>query len=175
MKTPIRKSVPHFQDSVPHFQDSVPHFRTECQFPSFDLSGPGWSWSILVGPDWPWLVSGHLGLVLVGIGTPGTPWNALKHLVQSCPEMWDTLDLNWCPTFQDWVLISEFQLFKSWLILVDPGWPWLALVGLRTLGLGPGMRCNTLKHLGTPWNTLFKVVLKCGTLWIWIGVPHFKI
>ena len=105
MKTPIRKSVPHFQDSVPHFQDSVPHFRTECQFPSFDLSGPGWSWSILVGPDWPWLVSGHLGLVLVGIGTPGTPWNALKHLVQSCPEMWDTLDLNWCPTFQDLVYL----------------------------------------------------------------------
>ena len=103
MKTPIRKSVPHFQDSVPHFQDSVPHFRTECQFPSFDLSGPGWSWSILVGPDWPWLVSGHSGLVLEGIGTPGTPWNALKHLVQSCPEMWDTMDLNWCPTFQDLV------------------------------------------------------------------------
>ena len=87
----------------PTFQDSVPHFRTECQFPSFDFSGPGWSWSILVGPDWPWLVSGHLGLVLEGIGTPGTPWNTLKHLVQSCPEMWDTLDLNWCPTFQDLV------------------------------------------------------------------------
>ena len=102
----------------PTFQDSVPHFRTEHQFPSFDFSGPGWSWSILVGPDWPWLVSGHLGLVLEGIGTPGTPWNTLKHPVQSCPEMWDTLDLNWCPTFQDLVYYEHFGVLQM------PVLPW---------------------------------------------------
>ena len=96
MKTPIRKSVPHFR-IVSHISRLSANFRVS----TFQvLVDPGRSWLALIGLGWSqdtWAWSWN------ALQHPETPWNTLKHLVQSCPEMWDTMDLNWCPTFQDLV------------------------------------------------------------------------
>ena len=72
--------------------------------------------------------------------------------------------------------LSANFLVLTYQVLVGPGRSWLVLIGLGwsqdTWGWS-WKALEHLEHLGTPWNTLFKVVLKCGTLWI--GVPHFKI
>ena len=114
MKTPIRKSVPHFR-IVSHISRLSANFRVS----TFQvLVDPGRSWLALIGLGWSqdtWAWSWN------ALQHPETPWNTLKHLVQSCPEMWDTMDLNWCPTFQDLVYHACLPMLGHFI--VEPIYP----------------------------------------------------